>query len=290
MPQWKLGFLASLSYAQMLPEDVVASLAGIGYQAVEWTAAHFDPRRTTAAQRRALVQVAANHGLDVSEVGAQQDLVCADEATRRDRIAQGLEAIEAASEAGIQTLNMFTGPASWKADALVVGKDISLGAAWDQVFDAFDQFVPAAERAGVRIAVEGVFGMVCHDLYSTLPLIERYRSPALGVNLDPSHDILAGNTDSDDIVRWWGVDRIHHIHLKDAVGIPHRGLFVFPLLGEGRVPWARFFAALDEIGYKGYCSVEFESFAYSQQILRGDGEAAARLSYEQVQVLLGASG
>jgi sugar phosphate isomerase/epimerase len=56
--------------------------------------------------------------------------------------------------------------------------------------------------------------------------------------------------------------------------------FIFPLLGEGQVPWAEFFAAVRDIGYEGYLSVEFESWEYYRQVLGNDPLAAARLSME----------
>ena len=64
------------------------------------------------------------------------------------------------------------------------------------------------------------------------------------------------------------------------------GRFLFPLLGEGNVDWPAFFGALDDIGYEGFCSVEFESFAYYERILGGDSETAARLSMEQIRNLV----
>jgi len=286
MPQWKLAFLASLGYAEMAPRDVVASLAGLGYEAVEWTLHHFNPRTHSAAELRDLVAITREGGLEISEVVVQQDLVCLDEAQRRDRIALCLECIEAAAACGVSTLNFFTGPAPWDPAAPIVGRQISMGAAWDQVFDAYDRIVPLAEDRQIKIAVEGVWGMLCHDFYTTLRLIEHYDSDYLGVNLDPSHDILVGNLDSGWIARQWGLGRIHHVHLKDAVGVPRAEEFLFPMLGEGMVPWGGFFGALEEMGYAGYCSVEFESFAYHDRVLGGDTEEAARLSFQQVQRLL----
>jgi sugar phosphate isomerase/epimerase len=116
----------------------------------------------------------------------------------------------------------------------------------------------------------------------------RYESAALGLNFDPSHYALYGN-DIPWAVRQWG-SRIVHVHLKDCVGVPG-GLpgetFTFPLLGEGTVPWPAFFAALDEVGYQGYLSVEFEAFTYYSAILRGDPAEAARISLEQSLALLG---
>jgi len=286
MNEFKLGFMASLGYGRMPPQQVVASLSGLGYDAVEWTLQHFNPRKQSESALQDLVAITHESGLEISEVVVQQDVVCLDEAQRKDRIDLCLESIEAAAACGISTLNFFTGPAPWNPQAPTVGQEISLGAAWDMIWDAFDRFVVAAEKHHVRIAVEGVWGMVCHDFYTTLYLIEHYKSPYLGVNLDPSQDILVGNLDSGWIAKQWGSDRIHHVHLKDAVGVPRDGEFVFPMLGEGRVPWTGFFDALDEMGYKGYCSVEFESFAYHDRVLKGNTEEAARLSIEQVRQLL----
>jgi sugar phosphate isomerase/epimerase len=62
--------------------------------------------------------------------------------------------------------------------------------------------------------------------------------------------------------------------------------FCFPLLGEGAVDWRAFFDALDDIGYDGFMTVEFESFAYYRRVLQDPSKAAA-LSIEQLRVLDG---
>ncbi len=278
--------MASLGYASMKPEAVVQSLAAIGYDAVGWTLAHFNPRVHTTEQLELLTYVARQAGLEVGEIVVQQDLVCLDEDLRADRLRFCLECIDAAANCGLDLLNFFTGPAPWDPKAPVIGSDMLEGAAWDMVLRAYEQIADAAEKKRVRIAVEGVWGMLCRDYYSTRRLIDHFDTPWLGVNLDPSHDILEDNLDSAWIVREWGIERIHHIHLKDAIGEPRMGKFLFPMLGEGLVPWKAFFQALDDIGYNGFCSVEFESFAYHDRVLKGNTEQAARLSYEQVQALL----
>ena len=284
--KWKLAFMASLGYAQMAPQEVVDSLARCGYEAIEWTQHHFDPRRRSEAELSQLIDITREAGMEVSEVVVQQDLISSDEGFREDHVRLCLENIQAAANCGVPALNLFTGPRPWDPSAARVGRDLSLGQAWDQVLAAFDRLVPSAERHQVKLAVEGVWGMVCHDFYSTLRLIEHYDSQYLGVNLDPSHDILVGNLDSGWIARQWGVDRIHHVHLKDAVGVPRPNEHLFPMLGEGLVPWDSFLTAIDDIGYTGYCSVEFESFKYHDLILEGDTEEAARLSMMQVRQLV----
>ncbi len=278
--------MASLGYVTMPPRQVIASLADIGYEAVGWTLAHFNPHVHTADTLRELVEQTHERQLDIGEIVVQQDYVTTDKALREERLNLSLACIETAGDLGIEVLNFFTGPAPWDKNAPVIGRDLAEGEAWNITLDAFTRIVEVAEKHQVRIAVEGVWGMLCHDYYTTRLLIDHFNSPWLGVNFDPSHDILAGNFDIPWIVRQWGRERIHHIHLKDAVGTQVDGMFLFPMLGEGRVPWADFFEALDAIGYAGCCSVEFESFAYHNQVLKGDTSKAARLSFEQVHSLL----
>ena len=64
------------------------------------------------------------------------------------------------------------------------------------------------------------------------------------------------------------------------------GEFLFPLIGEGLVPWEAFFQTLDDIGYNGCCSVEFESFAYHNLVLKGNTEEAARRSFNDIMCIL----
>jgi sugar phosphate isomerase/epimerase len=282
----RIGFMASLGLARMPATRVVAELRALGYRAVEWTAVHFNPRTKSATELRGLVEMARNEGLATSEVVVQQDYVTTDEARRADRIAYTLEAIEACAEAGVSTVNLFTGPAPWDESAPRIPAGLSLGAAWDMVTDAFRLIVPALERYQVHGAVEGVFGMICNDYRSTEALIESFGSPWLGVNFDPSHGTLRDDSDTGWIVRQWGKRRIKHVHLKDAVGIPEIGKFVFPLLGEGNVDWKGMFAALRDIEYEGWLSVEFESFAYHERVLKGDTVEAARRCMSDVRALL----
>jgi len=280
----KLAFMASLGYAQMKPEEVCQSLSNLGYNGVEWTLNHFNPRTKSEKELKNLVQITQKNGLEISEVVVQQDMVCLDEKVREDRKNLVIECIQAASRVGVSTLNLFTGPAPWDPLAPKVGKDISEGAAWDMVLNAYELLVKSAEEYKIYLAVEGVWGMICHDYYTTRLLIDKFNSPYIGVNFDPSHDTLAGNLDVGWIIRQWG-KKIKHIHLKDAVGIQEEGRFIFPLLGEGNVNWQEFFKALDEIDYQGYMSVEFESFTYYRQVLHNNPETAAKISIEQVKKL-----
>jgi sugar phosphate isomerase/epimerase len=282
----KLGFLAREGFEGWAPEAICKELSKIGYRGVEWSRLHFDPRKLTPAQLKRLVTAPAEYRMEVSEIHFGVDYVSRDEATRLDRIEATKECIDAAADAGVHTVSLSTGPHLWAADHVKIPDEMSEGTAWQMVFDAFDQIVPAAEARQVYLAVEGVWSNLAHDFYTTLPLFLRYVTPYLAINMDPSHGTLCRN-DIAWVVHQWG-KRIRHAHLKDAAGRPgHDGdTFIFPLLGEGLVDWGAFFAAMRDIGYDGFFSVEFESLSYWRRVLGGDMVAAARLSWELVQALL----
>ncbi len=280
----RIAFQASLGYRHWPFMNVISSLKAIGYDGIEWGTTHFDPDKGSVEAKR-IVDATREAGLEVSRIFNHEDLVSLDEAERQSRIERTLTVIEIAGECGVSNVGTASGPAPWDPNSPKIPGDISEGAAWDQVIDAYRQFEFAGRKAGVLISSEGVFGMVACDFFSHKFLIDTIDSEFVGVNYDPSHGILSGNFDVAWNIRQWG-DRIIHCHLKDAVGISQRpGEFIFPLLGEGRVDWSDFFDTLEEMKFDGFAAVEFESFSYLARVLGGDPEAAARISFEQVNAL-----
>lgn len=281
----KIGCMANLGFSRMPAATVINHLREIGFNAVEWTAAHFHPRNKTLGELNEMMEMTRNAGMAVSEVVIQQDYVCLDESVREDRIRLTIETIGACAELGVRTVNLFTGPAPWDPAAPHIPSQISSGAAWEMVLDAFSRIVPVLEFNKIHGAVEGVWGHVCHDYFTTRPLIDHFHSEYLGVNFDPSHDVLYGNFDTGWLVRQWGKNHLRHVHLKDAVGIPENGKFLFPFLGEGNVDWKGMFTALESVGYSGFLSIEFESFRYHHFVLRGDTVLAARRCLNDARAL-----
>ncbi len=281
MRKWKTAFQASLGYAEMKPGDVIQSLHGFGYEGIEWTTSHFDPDKPLTELKQ-LFEQTRDAGMEVSRIMAHEDLVGLDDKVRKEKIQRTVRIIEAAGACGAATVGTMTGPAPWDPNAPKIGIDISEGAAWDQVFEAYDAFTAAAQKAGVSITSEGVFGMLAHNFYTHKYLMDHLDTSVNKVNFDPSHGILYGDLDVGWIVRQWG-DLITHVHLKDAVGIPEIGKFIFPVMGEGLVKWKDFFAALEDINYTGFCSVEFESFDYYKNVLKSNPEEAARISMQAIK-------
>lgn len=281
----KIGFLASLGFTEMAPRKVCASLKKLGYESVEWTLSHVNPREKSLKDIKGVLKTASRQGLITSEIVVQRDYVALNKSLQKDNVKFTLECIDVFSDAGINCICLFTGPVPWDQDAPVIGKNIKEEKAWDMVFAAFDKIVSHAEKKKINLAVENVWGMLAHDFYSCKFLIDKYDRNVLGVNFDPSHDVLAGNLDVAWIIKQWN-EKIKHCHIKDAAGIPKMGKFVFPLIGEGLVDWNAFFGALDDIGFCGTCSVEFESFNYYRQVLGSNPVEAARISMEIIKKII----
>ena len=279
--QRNFGYMASLGFQSWTVEDIVRELARLGYSCVEWTLAHFNPQKDHSELAR-LSELPEKYGMKASEIVVQQDFVTLDASLYESRLALVNDCISAAGKTGIDMLNLFTGPAPWDPKAPRLGTDLSEGEAWKLVLEAFRRLLPAAEKERVYLAVEPVFGHMCHDYYSTRELLRQFDSEYLVINLDPSHFQLYGN----DLP--WVVEQlapyIRHVHLKDVVGKP--GMpgreFTFPLLGEGTIDWNSFTQALDKINYRGALSVEFEAFGYFEKVLEGDPIKAAALSMDQI--------
>ena len=283
--QWKTAFLTILDYQTMPAAEVIDSLKRVGYEGIEWTVkGHFDPDRGIAPLKD-LVARTRDAGMGVSQVMDHKDLICLDEGKRQETIQRTVRVIEAAGECGIAAVSVLTGPAIWEPGYVVVGQDMSEGAAWEQACDALETFSNAAAQAGTTITSEAVYGMLAHDFYTHRYLLEKVPHPAHRINFDPSHHVLYGLEDMKWMIHEFK-DRISHVHIKDGIGVPELRKFVFPLLGEGRVDWKAFFTALEEIDYRGYCSLEYESFRFYRQVLKNNPEAAAQLLLDQLNALL----
>lgn len=136
---------------------------------------------------------------------------------------------------------------------------------WDPIFDVFDE-------CGVKFALEVHPTEIAFDYYSTKKLLETFNyRPTLGLNFDPSH------------LQWQGMDpalflrdfadRVYHVHMKDVkvrldgrsgilgshieFGDRRRG-WNFVSLGHGDVDFDDIIRELNDAGYDGPLSVEWE--------------------------------
>ena len=161
----RFGYLPSGALLNMEIEALCALLHGIGYDGIELlpqlALGDFIP------QERVL-RAARDNDLQISEVVLQRDFVIPDEDEREAAVRYVEEALPRVADLGVSTVNLFTGPQPWLPYPVRVGVDVTASKAWEWVFAAFDRLLPVAEKHRIRIAVENVYGMMAHDIYTNL--------------------------------------------------------------------------------------------------------------------------
>lgn len=179
----------------------------------------------------------------------------------------------AARAMGCYVVTGFMGSAVWKywysfpqtSEEMInraFGEQIEL---WTPIFDVFDE-------CGVKFALEVHPTEIAFDYYTTQRLLKEFRyRPTLGINFDPSHLIWQG-VDPVVFLRDF-IDHVYHVHMKDAYvnldgrngilgshltfGDMRRG-WNFVSLGHGDVDFDKIMRVLNEAGYEGPLSVEWE--------------------------------
>ncbi|MFV0488568.1 MAG: sugar phosphate isomerase/epimerase family protein [Vibrio fluvialis] len=254
----EVSFLIALDFEGRTAEQVLEGIRQAGYDSVEWTMEYLDTMIG-----------------DSPAMACQMDLVTGGE----QAVTETFRAIDAAAAQGVPIVNVVTGPNLWEG-----AEPRSDEAAWSAALGGLERVADYAGTAGVEIGFEPCVGTLAFDAETARRVLD---AVPVTITFDPSHFVMTGDP-IPDLIREWG-ERIVHFHLKDAFG--RTGVegedFMFCLLGEGNVPWPETLAALDEIGYEGALSVEFEAFRYYEQVLGSDPFRTAALCREQVAALLG---
>ncbi|MBI2842076.1 MAG: sugar phosphate isomerase/epimerase [Armatimonadetes bacterium] len=258
---------------------VCEDLAKLGYKGVEWKETCFGTGAEACSRLDMAVKATRNAGIEVTDLVILRNLVSPDNWQKQAN--DTCEFIKAACGAGVKVVNIASGPVlsgSVPSDEWWRPACPDWRKSWETLEKTMEPIISTAESMGVTIAFEPIAGSLVHDYYSIMELLRRVQSPSLGITMDPSHFLIHDN-DIACAIRQLS-SRICLVHVKDAVGRPGAfgRDFLFPILGEGAINWQEFFAALDDIDYPGWLSVEFESFKYMHEVLKGDALEAARLS------------
>jgi sugar phosphate isomerase/epimerase len=179
----------------------------------------------------------------------------------------------AAQKFNVEVVNGFTGSSIWH---LLYSFPPVPQNMIDDGFKLFaERFHPILDvfaECGVRFALEVHPTEIAFDLYSAQRALEELdHREEFGFNFDPSHLIWQG-VDPVEFIRAFP-DRIYHVHIKDAAttlngksgilsshlnfGDCRRG-WDFRSPGRGAVNFEEIIRALNQIGYDGPLSVEWE--------------------------------
>ena len=185
-----------------------------------------------------------------------------------------INSAKAARKLGINVVSGFTGSSIWQylysfppvsPDTIQAGYD-DFAKRWTPILDAF-------RAEGVKFALEVHPTEIAFDIASAQRAIEAVNGhESFGFNYDPSHLGYQG-VDYVKLIRTFG-DRIFHVHMKDVwgghgdgtVGVfgghtnfaDPRRYWDFRSLGHGDINFEEIIVALNDVGYKGPLSVEWE--------------------------------
>jgi sugar phosphate isomerase/epimerase len=180
---------------------------------------------------------------------------------------------KAAQKLGVSVVNGFTGSSIWHllysfppvSNEMIDDGYKQFADRWNPILDVFGQ-------CGVKFALEVHPTEIAFDIYSAQRALEAVGNrEEFGFNFDPSHLLWQG-VDPVEFIRAFP-DRIYHVHVKDAItllngrtgilsshlnfGDPRRG-WDFRSPGRGTVNFEEIIRALNQTGYNGPLSVEWE--------------------------------
>jgi len=185
----------------------------------------------------------------------------------------------AAKKLGVEVVNGFTGSSIWHliySFPPVPPEMIDEG--FKLLYDRWTAILDLFGELGLKFALEVHPSEIAFDLKTAERAMEALKEhEAFGFNFDPSHLIWQG-VDPVEFIRAFP-DRIYHVHMKDAIvtldgrsgilsshlpfGDSGRG-WDFRSLGRGGVNFEEIIRALNDAGYKGPLSVEWEDSGMDQ--------------------------
>lgn len=156
------------------------------------------------------------------------------------------------SIAGMET--SLRNAVQWGADVVllvpaVVNEETTYEQAWERSQKEIRRLLPLAEELGVIIAVEEVWNRFLLSPPEFARYVDEFNSPWLRAYFDVGNIVMYGIPQH--WIRTLG-ERIVRFHLKDFDTQTRQ----FVPLGEGSINWPAVRAAIDDIGYSGYLTVE----------------------------------
>ncbi len=287
--------ICSGQFGDMPFEQLCELMSGIGYEGIEIsTASHMDVNKVMSDDSYAkwFLDTLGKYGLKVWALGshltgqcvgdnwdprldnfAPNELSHKPEAIRAWAIEEMKTTARAARKLGIDIVTGFLGSPIWSywysypqtTPEMVEEGFAKIKELWEPIFDVFDE-------CGVQLALEVHPAEIAFDYYSTKKLFETFDNRlTLGLNFDPSHFVWQGMNPALFLKDF--SDRIYHVHMKDVkmnldgrAGIlgshlqfgDTRRAWNFVSLGHGDVDFDGIIRELNQIGYHGPLSVEWE--------------------------------
>ncbi|MEF8842363.1 MAG: sugar phosphate isomerase/epimerase family protein [Haloarculaceae archaeon] len=274
------------AYTRFSLPEAVRRVADHGYAGVELLAdaPHAFVPEFDAADRRALAAALEETGLAVSNVNAntamgyyddappsaffEPSLVTVDEEARAWRIEYTKGAIDLAAAVEAPAVCVATGrplPGNPPERAR------------EYLLDSLHEVLDYAEPARIDVGIEFEPELLIENTDEVLALIEEVGRDSLGVNLDVGHAAVYGEDPAESVRQCAG--HLTGLHLEDIAG-GIRGKHYHLVPGEGDLDFGSVFAALDDVGYDGFATLELYTYP-------DEPDRAARKAHEALERYVG---
>jgi sugar phosphate isomerase/epimerase len=279
-PASRLAFSTN-AYKSSTFEEAVASIARLGYAGCEVMAdqPHLVPTELGDAGRRRVAATLVDRRLACSNVNAftgffagdtyRPTWINGDVEARQTRIRHTLASIELAAELQAPTVSLQPGGPT-------INEHCSPAEAAGRFADGLHEVLPRAQELGVTLAVEPEPGLLLESAAEYLAFKRQFfvGEPRIKMNCDLGHAFCVGENPAT-LIREHP-EEIAHVHLEDiAASRVHQHL----VPGDGALDFPGIFAALEEINYGGWVTVELYPF-------EDDAEAVARRALDHLRPLL----
>ncbi len=237
---------------------------------------HVDVVGFNRTRAEEVLGLAREHGVAISGLGYYPNPLDPDPVVSRRAVEHLKKVIVAAGLLGLQHVNTFIGR-DWTR---------TVDENWPRFLKVWRPLIRFAEDHGIKIGIENCPMSFTRDEWPggknlmTTPAIWRRAfhdipSDHFGLNYDPSHFILQFMDPAAPLAEFKG--KLFHMHAKDVrIRWEHLngvGIFAYPLEwhqpripGYGDIDWARFMAAVQEVGYDGPVCIEVEDDTFGNSL------------------------
>jgi protein FrlC len=252
-------------------EETIKRIAKIGYDGIEIGAAapHAYPDYLSKSRRLEIKQVLEANGIALSSMlpapggGPGFNVSSPMEEERAAAIDQYRKVIELCAELGGKTVIYVAG---WQIYGTTREQ------AWDWSRQALLSLASTAKNVGVTLVIEptSADSNLVDDCDDALRMMREVNDANVKLMFDTYH-VLYRNEVASDYVYRFGKD-LHHVHFADSNRLPP---------GDGKGDFVSVIAALREVGYQGYITMEI---GYDRRDVNPD--AIARRAYQNVKGFL----
>jgi sugar phosphate isomerase/epimerase len=252
----KLAF-SSNAFKKYSLEDSIKAIASIGYEGIELLCdiPHAYPPNFGEERIQSIRKLLSSHSIQISNLNAFTLYAIGDvyhpswieesEKLRELRIQHTINCLHLANKLGVKNISTLPG-------GPMVGVDRKNISYFEKLFiDGLLKASKIAEKDGVKILVEPEPSLFLENSTQFRNFMDKVNSDYVKLNFDIGHFFCVGEDPAKLVYDL--ADYIEHFHLAD---IAYSRIHNHLIPGQGAIDFEPVFNAINEIGYRGFVTVE----------------------------------